>query len=126
MNRSAKTLALSISLISGLASTQSLLAAETLLGFDAAGSAAQRALEADFDSRIDAREMEAWLRDLSFEPHHVGSPKGYVQQRLGRMQENAMRSLQDRQERQGPDCSMMTGDIGILEYAEACQGHTQS
>jgi N-acetylated-alpha-linked acidic dipeptidase len=86
MNRSAKTLALSISLISGLASTQSLLAAETLLGFDAAGSAAQRSLEADFDSRIDAREMEAWLRDLSFEPHHVGSPKGYANaQRLAEL-----------------------------------------
>ena len=86
MNRSAKILALSISLISGLASTQSLLAAETLLGFDAAGSAAQRALEADFDSRIDAREMEAWLRDLSFEPHHVGSPKGYANaQRLAEL-----------------------------------------
>ena len=86
MNRSAKTLALSISLIRGLASTQSLLAAETLLGFDAAGSAAQRALEADFDSRIDAREMEAWLRDLSFEPHHVGSPKGYANaQRLAEL-----------------------------------------
>ena len=86
MNRSAKTLALSISLISGLASTQSLLAAETLLGFDAAGSAAQRALEADFDSRIDAREMEAWLRDLSFEPDHVGSPKGYANaQRLAEL-----------------------------------------
>ena len=86
MNRSGKTLALSISLISGLASTQSLLAAETLLGFDAAGSAAQRALEADFDSRIDAREMEAWLRDLSFEPHHVGSPKGYANaQRLAEL-----------------------------------------
>ncbi len=86
MNRSAKTLALSIGLISGLASTQSLLAAETLLGFDAAGGAAQRALEADFDSRIDAREMEAWLRDLSFEPHHVGSPKGYANaQRLAEL-----------------------------------------
>ena len=86
MNRSAKTLALSIGLISGLASTQSLLAAETLLGFDAAGSAAQRVLEADFDSRIDAREMEAWLRDLSFEPHHVGSPKGYANaQRLAEL-----------------------------------------
>ncbi|MDA8922037.1 M28 family peptidase [Gammaproteobacteria bacterium] len=86
MNRSAKTLALSIGLISGLASTQSLLAAETLLGFDAAGSAAQRALEADFDSRIDAREMEAWLRDLSFEPHHAGSPKGYANaQRLAEL-----------------------------------------
>jgi len=56
------------------------------LGFDAAGSAAQRALEADFDSRIDAREMEAWLRDLSFEPHHVGSPKGYANaQRLAEL-----------------------------------------
>ena len=51
--------------------------------------------------------------------------EGYVQQRLGRMRENAMRSFQNRQAGQGSDCPM-TGDIGIFEFAEACQGHTQS
>ena len=80
MNRSAKTVTLSISLASGLicglANAQNVTGAEALLGFDASASALQRTLEADFDSRLDAQEMEAWLRDLSFEPHHVGSPKG--------------------------------------------------
>ena len=58
---------------------------------------------------------------------HVAKPvcEGYVQQRLGRMRENAMKSFQNRQAGQGFDCPM-TGDIGILEFAEACQGHTQS
>jgi hypothetical protein len=54
---------------------------------------------------------------------HVAKPvsEGYVQQRLGRMRENAMRSFQNRQAG-GSDCPM-TGEIG---EAEACQGRTQS
>ena len=44
-----------------------------LTGFDAEGSARQRALEAELDARIDAREMDAWLRHMSRKPHHVGS-----------------------------------------------------
>lgn len=49
---------------------------DTLLGFDAAGSDAQRRLEAQFDSYLDAGELDAWLRELSREPHHVGSARG--------------------------------------------------
>src|SRR5262245_18448198 len=47
-----------------------------LLGFDAAGSTAQRAGEATLDAQIDTEEMSRWLRQLSAEPHHVGSPAG--------------------------------------------------
>lgn len=53
-----------------------LQAQETLLGFDAAGSGAQRALEADFDARIDAADLDDWIRTLASEPHHVGSRAG--------------------------------------------------
>lgn len=51
-------------------------AQENLLGFDAAGTAGQRALEADFDARISAEDLDNWLRILSREPHHVGSAAG--------------------------------------------------
>ncbi|MEQ8952492.1 MAG: folate hydrolase, partial [Gammaproteobacteria bacterium] len=51
-------------------------AQDTLLGFSADGSAAQRALESDFDARIDAADLDSWLRTLSREPHHVGSAAG--------------------------------------------------
>ena len=47
-----------------------------LTGFDADGAAAQRALEADFATRLDATEQEAWLKHLSERPHHVGSERG--------------------------------------------------
>ncbi|HJO10633.1 MAG: transferrin receptor-like dimerization domain-containing protein [Gammaproteobacteria bacterium] len=47
-----------------------------LLGFDAAASDNQHALETEFDSHIDRVEMDRWMRDFSSEAHHVGSPKG--------------------------------------------------
>ncbi len=50
--------------------------AEELLGFDEAGSEAQRALEARMDQQIDADELTAWLKKLSARPHHVGSTAG--------------------------------------------------
>ena len=50
--------------------------AQELLGFDEAGAAAQLELEADFDSRLSAADQEEWLRILSRDPHHVGSPEG--------------------------------------------------
>jgi len=53
-----------------------LQAQDSLLGFDPAGTSAQRALEADFDSRISAVDLNNWLRILSREPHHVGSAAG--------------------------------------------------
>jgi len=46
---------------------------DNLLGFDAAGSVQQRALEAQLDSSISAGEMDGWLRLMSATPHHLGS-----------------------------------------------------
>lgn len=48
-------------------------AADNIVGFNAAGSAEQRALESVLDSTIDATEMDGWLKRLSERPHHVGS-----------------------------------------------------
>ncbi|MBT8077968.1 MAG: M28 family peptidase [Gammaproteobacteria bacterium] len=45
-----------------------------IVGFDAAGSATQRDIEAMLDASIDPREMDGWLRTMSAKPHHVGSP----------------------------------------------------
>ncbi|MCB1845034.1 MAG: M28 family peptidase [Halioglobus sp.] len=53
-----------------------LSAADKLLGFDADGSTAQRALESRLDQYIDADELTEWLRRLSARPHHVGSSAG--------------------------------------------------
>ena len=44
-----------------------------MLGFTAEGAARERDLEQRFDSRLDASEMRAWLRQLSSRPNHVGS-----------------------------------------------------
>jgi N-acetylated-alpha-linked acidic dipeptidase len=64
-------LALLLTLGSGFAA-----AAETppaLYGFDAAGAAAQRALEQRFDAGIKAEDQREWLRQMSAEPNQVGS-----------------------------------------------------
>ncbi|MCH7670552.1 MAG: M28 family peptidase [Proteobacteria bacterium] len=53
------------------------LAEDSILGFDLEGSQAQRALEASFDSHLDADDMDAWLREMSSAPHHVGSRRGH-------------------------------------------------
>lgn len=47
-----------------------------LLGFDDSGSASQRALEQEFDSHLDAQDLDSWLREMSRTPHHVGSARG--------------------------------------------------
>jgi N-acetylated-alpha-linked acidic dipeptidase len=47
-----------------------------LLGFDAAGAASERALEAGFDAALDPADQRAWLKRLTARPHHVGSPYG--------------------------------------------------
>ncbi len=47
-----------------------------ILGFDETTSSRQRNIEAELDKRIDAEEMDTWLRQMSERPHHVGSPAG--------------------------------------------------
>ncbi|HZW58712.1 MAG TPA: transferrin receptor-like dimerization domain-containing protein [Woeseiaceae bacterium] len=54
----------------------SAMAAGQLLGYDEAGSTAQRALEARFDEQLDADELDGWLKRLSARPHHAGSAAG--------------------------------------------------
>ncbi|HET6629931.1 MAG TPA: transferrin receptor-like dimerization domain-containing protein [Woeseiaceae bacterium] len=49
---------------------------EVLLGFDAEGSEAERALEARLDADIDAADLDRWLKRLSARPHHAGSAAG--------------------------------------------------
>lgn len=49
------------------------IAADNIVGFDEAGSAEQRALEARLDTYISADEMDGWLKHMSAKPHHVGS-----------------------------------------------------
>ncbi len=49
--------------------------AETLLGFDDAGSEKQRLIEAAFDKGIDARQQDVWLKSFSARPHHAGSKR---------------------------------------------------
>jgi N-acetylated-alpha-linked acidic dipeptidase len=46
----------------------------SMYGFTHAGAAAQADLERRFDGQIDATEIGAWLKHLSAEPNHVGSP----------------------------------------------------
>ena len=44
------------------------------MGFTAAGSEQERALEARFDATLNADDLRTWLKRLSARPHHVGSP----------------------------------------------------
>ena len=59
-----------------IAFTPAIQAQQPLLGFDDSSSGAQRSLEAAYDSRLSAGDLDDWLRVLSREPHHVGSAAG--------------------------------------------------
>ena len=56
--------------------TLNVAADESIPGFTEAGAQAQRDLEAEFDSHLDASDLRAWMHDLAGEPHHVGSSHG--------------------------------------------------
>ena len=43
-------------------------------GFGAAEGARELALEQRFDGALDPSELRGWLKTLSAEPNHVGSP----------------------------------------------------
>ncbi len=47
-----------------------------LLGFDAASSAAQLAVEARFDRKLDPSQLRSWMKVMTARPHHIGSPYG--------------------------------------------------
>src|ERR1700761_1084772 len=48
--------------------------AATMFGFTPDESATQSTLESRFDAELNAGEMRGWLKTLSSEPNHVGSP----------------------------------------------------
>ena len=48
------------------------------MGFDQAGSDAERAREERFVASLSAEEQIAWMRKLSARPHHAGSAQGKV------------------------------------------------
>ncbi|HEV7446550.1 MAG TPA: hypothetical protein VGO18_28535, partial [Steroidobacteraceae bacterium] len=45
-----------------------------LFGFTAEESAAQRSIEQRFDADLKAEDLSAWLKNLSSEANHIGSP----------------------------------------------------
>ena len=45
-----------------------------LVGFSAAGAAAERALEQRFDAGLAAGDLRGWLERMAAEPNQVGSP----------------------------------------------------
>jgi N-acetylated-alpha-linked acidic dipeptidase len=55
-------------------STHSPSAPHTLLGFSAEGSAAELALERQFDAALSPDDQRAWLKRLAAAPNQVGSP----------------------------------------------------
>ena len=48
--------------------------ASSMLGFTTDRAAAQRSLEQRFDAALSASDQRAWLKLMSSQPNHVGSP----------------------------------------------------
>jgi N-acetylated-alpha-linked acidic dipeptidase len=65
-----------VCLLAFSAVAQTIPAEKTLLGFSAASSARQTALEQKFDSILKRENLREWMKRLSARPHHVGSPYG--------------------------------------------------
>ncbi|MFI5196983.1 MAG: transferrin receptor-like dimerization domain-containing protein [Thermoanaerobaculia bacterium] len=79
MHRFQRSLGALLALFMALAPASPALAVEAppsarLLGFDAAGTGAERALETAFDVALDPADQRAWMKRLTARPHHVGSP----------------------------------------------------
>jgi N-acetylated-alpha-linked acidic dipeptidase len=47
--------------------------APAMLGFTAASSRDERALEARFDSQLNSEKLRTWMKKISARPHHIGS-----------------------------------------------------
>jgi N-acetylated-alpha-linked acidic dipeptidase len=77
MSQRARLAFLILALIPAAAAAEPPAAGGTaMLGFSDAGAGAQRALEARFDTYLNAADMRAWMKRLSARPHHLGSPYG--------------------------------------------------
>ena len=62
--------------LAGLAAAATAPASGPLLGFSDARAAEQRALEARFDSSLNAANLREWMKHMTARPHHLGSPHG--------------------------------------------------
>ena len=71
-----RTFSLFVGLVIGSFLTTGSIAQESILGFGEAASRAQHDLEEIFDSHLDANDLDQWMRELSSDPHHLGSVKG--------------------------------------------------
>src|SRR5258706_13004211 len=49
---------------------------ETLLGSTAESAVQARALESKFDALLKKEDLRAWMKRLTAQPHHLGSPAG--------------------------------------------------
>jgi N-acetylated-alpha-linked acidic dipeptidase len=58
----------------GLCASPTARAADSMLGFTPAAASQQRALEAQFDSALNATEIAHWDKSFSSEPNQLGSP----------------------------------------------------
>src|SRR2546423_11425267 len=47
---------------------------QPILGFSADSAAKERALESQFDSKLNRDDLREWSKRLSARPHHIGSP----------------------------------------------------
>ena len=67
-------LKLFLSVLSFIIFSLSNVAAQSLMGFSDESSQVQLQLEADYDKLLNANNLDEWMKYLSAEPHHVGSP----------------------------------------------------
>ena len=54
--------------------TNTLTFAQNLLGFDTKNVQKQLDLETKFDARLNAKNLQEWMKQMSSKPHYVGSP----------------------------------------------------
>jgi N-acetylated-alpha-linked acidic dipeptidase len=73
MKRRALTLAIVLATVTTFAQQSD---DKPLTGFLPQSAAKQRALEAQFDSKLNAANLRNWMQRLSARPHHIGSPYG--------------------------------------------------
>jgi N-acetylated-alpha-linked acidic dipeptidase len=56
-------------------STSFILHAQKMMGFTDADAAKQADWEKQFDAQLNGKDQDAWMKFLTSDPHHVGSPK---------------------------------------------------
>ncbi|MCB0463167.1 MAG: transferrin receptor-like dimerization domain-containing protein [Flavobacteriaceae bacterium] len=64
----------SVLALSFIMSLQTLTAQSTIMGFSDETAKTQLQLEANYDKLLNANNLDEWMKYLSAEPHHVGSP----------------------------------------------------